>query len=50
MARTSMGPLKFVRDMGSSSHGVLIMAPDQEANNENLGKYFIFYTIIVGCV
>ena len=27
MARTSLGPWKFVRDMGSSSHLGLIMAP-----------------------
>ena len=31
MARTSMGPWEFVRDMGSSSHFVLIMASGQEA-------------------
>ena len=38
MARTSLGPWKFVRDMGSSSHWGLIMAPSQEANGDNLGK------------
>ena len=40
MARTSLGPGKFVRDMGSSSHGGLILVPDQEANGDNLGKSF----------
>ena len=44
MARTSLGPWKFVRDMGSSSHWGLIMAPVQEANSDNLGKYFQFST------
>ena len=44
MARTSLGPWKFVRDMGSSSHGGLIMAPVQEANRDNLGKSFRFST------
>ena len=48
MARTSLGPWKFVRDMGSSSHWRLIMAQDQEANGDKLGNFFsIFYTIIV---
>ena len=37
MARTSLGPLKFVRDMGSSSHWGLIMAQGQEANGDKLG-------------
>ena len=36
-------PLKFVRDMGSSSYGGLIIAPGQEANNDNLGKSFRFF-------
>ena len=40
MARTPLGPWKFVRDMGSSSHWGLILAPVQEANNDNLGKSF----------
>ena len=44
MARTSLGPWKFVRDMGSSSHWGLIMAPVQEANSDNLGKSFRFST------
>ena len=42
MARTALGPCKFVRDMGSSSHRGLIMAPVQEANSDNLGKSFRF--------
>ena len=37
MARTSFGPWKFVLDMGSSSHRGLIIAPGQEANEDNLG-------------
>ena len=47
MARTSLGPWKFVRDMGSSSHWGLIMEPVQEANSNNLGIFSIFYTVIV---
>ena len=48
MARTSLEPWKFVRDMGNSSHWGLIMAPVQEANSDNLGKSFrFFYTMIV---
>ena len=41
MARTALGPWKFIRDMGSSSHWGLIMAPGQEANVDNSGKYSI---------
>ena len=37
MAQTYLGPMKFVRDMGSSSPWGLIMAPVQEANSDNLG-------------
>ena len=44
MARTSLGPWKFVRDMGSSSHRGLIMAQVQEAKSDNLGKSFRFST------
>ena len=33
--------------MGSSSHWGLIMVPDQEANGDNLGIFFISFTIIV---
>ena len=40
MARPSFGPWKFVLDMGSSSHGELIIAPGQEANDNNLGMSF----------
>ena len=39
MARTSLGQWKIVRNMGSSSHW-LIMVPGQEANDDNLGKPF----------
>ena len=39
-AQTSLGPWKFVRDLGSSSHLGLIMAPDQIANSDNLGDSF----------
>ena len=31
MARTPLGPWKFVRDSGSSSHGGLLLVPYQEA-------------------
>ena len=31
MARTPLGPWKFVRDSGSSSHGGLLLLPYQEA-------------------
>ena len=44
MARTSLGPWKFVRNMGSSSDWGLIMTPVQEANSDNLGKSFRFST------
>ena len=47
MARTSLGPWKFVRGMGTSSHWGLIMAPVQEANGDNSGVFSIFYTMIV---
>ena len=40
MARTSFGQSKFIRDMGSSSHCGLIMAPGQEVRYGNLGKSF----------
>ena len=40
IARTSLGPWKFVLDMGSSSHRELIIAPDEETNGYNLGMYF----------
>ena len=43
MARTSLEPWKLVRDMGSSSDWGLIMAPDQEANSDNLGKSFLHF-------
>ena len=52
MARASLGPWKFIRDMGSSSHvimapvimAVVIMAPVLEANSDNLGNSFLFST------
>ena len=46
MARTSLGLWKFVRerDMSSSSHWGLIMAPVQKANSDYLGKSFQFST------
>ena len=47
MARTSLGPWKFVRDIGSSGHWGWIMTQGQEANGNKLGVFFIFYTIIV---
>ena len=39
-ARTSFGPWKFVRDIGSSSHWGLIIVSGQEANEDNPGTYF----------
>ena len=50
MAQTSLGPWKFVRDMGTSSHWGLIITPGQEANGKNtcIEKPFLnFYTIIM---
>ena len=48
MARTSLGPVKFVQDKGSLSNWGLIMAPGQEANGDNFVYFlFIFYAIIV---
>ena len=41
IARTSLGPWKFVRDMGSSSHWELIIAQGQKAIEKiNLGLSF----------
>ena len=40
MARTSLGPWKFVREMGSSSQWDLIMAPGQETNGYIFGNVF----------
>ena len=40
MARTSLGPWIFIRDMGSSSHLGLIMMPGQEENGDKLGFFF----------
>ena len=39
MARTFLGSWTLLRDMGSSSHRGLNMAPGQEAN-DNLAKSF----------
>ena len=50
VAGTSFVPWKFARDMGSSSHWMLIMMQGQETNRDNFGKSFCFstlYTIIV---
>ena len=48
MALTSLGPCKFIQDMGSemgsSSHGGLIMVPGQESNDDNLGKSYRTFT------
>ena len=38
------GTFKFVRDMGSSSHRGLTMAPGQEANGDDLVNAFQFST------
>ena len=40
MAQTSLGPTKFVLDMGSSRHRELIIVPDQETNGNNVGMSF----------
>ena len=40
MAWTALGLWKFVRDMDSSSHWGLIIAPRQDANGDNLGMSF----------
>ena len=40
ITRPPLGPWKFVRDVGSSSHWGLIMKPGQEANGDNLGNVF----------
>ena len=36
-----LGPWKFVRDMGSSSHWGLTVTSGQEANGNNLGILFL---------
>ena len=38
MSRTPLRPWKFIRDMGTSNHWGLIIAPGQEANCDNLGN------------
>ena len=43
MARTSLGPWKFVRNMDSLSHWGLIMTPGQKANADNLGICFSIF-------
>ena len=43
MARTSLGPWKFIQDMGSSNHWGLIMVAGKEANGDNLGSLFDLY-------
>ena len=40
VARTSLGPWKFVRDIGSSSQSGLIMAAGQEEYRDNSGIFF----------
>ena len=42
MAQTSSVPWKFIQDMGSLSHYGLIIALGQEANSDNLGKFYDF--------
>ena len=42
VTQTSLGPWKFIWDMGSSSPCGLIMAAGQEANDNNLGMSFWF--------
>ena len=40
MARASLGPWNFIRDMCSSNQWGLIKAPGQEANDDNSGIVF----------
>ena len=40
VVQTSLGPWKFIQEMGTSNHRGLIMAPCQEANSDNLGSLF----------
>ena len=35
-----LGPWKFIRDIDSSNHWLLIMTPSQKANGDNLGISF----------
>ena len=48
MARTSLGPWTFVRDMGSSSHSGLIIAPGQDVNGEL--RAVVFYLLNKNCI
>ena len=43
MAQTALEPWTFARDMGSSSHWGLIIAPGQEANGDYLGISFSIF-------
>ena len=40
VAETSLGPWKYLQDMGSLSQRGLILAPGQESNGDNLGIPF----------
>ena len=44
MAGKSLGPQKIVRDMGSSSHGGLIMVPGREVNSKFRDVFLLFST------
>ena len=46
MAQISLGPWRIIRDVASSSNLVLIMAAGQEANGDNLGKYFRLFDFL----
>ena len=46
----SLGPWKLIRDKGSSSYWGLIMMSGQEANNDIVEVFLIFYTIMACCV
>ena len=43
----SLVPWKLVWDIGSLSHGGLIIAPGQEANGNDFGNFFSIYWIIM---
>ena len=50
VARTALGPWKFVQDMIYSSHWGLITVPGQEANGDIFGEIFSNYSMMVGWV
>ena len=47
IARTTLGPWKFVLGTGSSSHGGSIIAPGHETNVDNSRMSFRTYKVMV---